>query len=165
MPLAIIGQGTFFPPGIYVSTFDSINSPTTYTLNLDNAAAKRIASKLSNDDRLAMQEWLVAYGLPENEINITDTQKILNQWENSYDPKKNIPGMTLDKQRYYQRLNISLSGILSTEGVTIAAKNAQTGALEESGTVAQSDYVNISQVANVRVLPLGTDNFGRVVLK
>ena len=163
-PLAIIGQGTFFPPGIYVSTFDSINSPTTYTLNLDNAAAKRIASKLSNDDRLAMQEWLVAYGLPENEINITDTQKILNQWENSYDPKKNIPGMTLAKQRYYQRLNISLSGILSTEGVTIAAKNAQTGALEESGTVAQSDYVNISQVANVRVLPLGTDNFGRDVL-
>jgi peptide/nickel transport system permease protein len=163
-PLAIIGQGTFFPPGIYVSTFDSINSPTTYTLNLDNAATKRIASKLSNDDRLAMQEWLVAYGLPENEINITDTQKILNQWENSYDPKKNIPGMTLAKQRYYQRLNTSLSGILSTDGVTIEAKNAQTGALEETGTVAQSDYVNISQVANVRVLPLGTDNFGRDVL-
>ncbi len=26
-PLSIIGQGTFFPPGIYVSTYDSINSP------------------------------------------------------------------------------------------------------------------------------------------
>ena len=65
-PLAIIGQGTFFPPGIYVSAYDSINSPTTYTLNLDDAAAKRIASKLSNDDRLAMKEWLVADGIPED---------------------------------------------------------------------------------------------------
>ncbi len=31
-PLTIIGQGTFFPPGIYVSVYDSISSPT-YTLN------------------------------------------------------------------------------------------------------------------------------------
>ena len=62
------------------------------------------------------------------------------------------------------RLNTSLEGLLSTEGVTIAAKNPQTGALEQTGTVNQSDYVNISQVANVRVLPLGTDNFGRDVL-
>jgi ABC-type dipeptide/oligopeptide/nickel transport system permease subunit len=32
------------------------------------------------------------------------------------------------------------------------------------GTVNQTDYVNVNQVANVRVLPLGTDNFGRDVL-
>ena len=42
--------------------------------------------------------------------------------------------------------------------------NPQTGALEQIGIVNQSDYVNINQVANVRVLPLGTDNFGRDVL-
>jgi len=163
-PLAIIGQGTFFPPGIYVSTYDSINSSTTYSLNLDTAAANRIANKLSNDDRQSMQEWLVAAGIPEAEIDITDTHKLLDQWENNYDPKKNVPGMTLAKSRYYQRLNTSLNGILSTEGVTLAAINAQTGALEETGTVAQTDYVNINQVANVRLLPLGTDNFGRDVL-
>src|SRR5690349_23055271 len=39
-----------------------------------------------------------------------------------------------------------------------------TGALEESSVVGQSDYVNVSQVPSVRVLPLGTDNFGRDVL-
>ena len=33
-PLQIIGQGTFFPPGIYVNAFDSITPPTTYTLIL-----------------------------------------------------------------------------------------------------------------------------------
>ena len=50
------------------------------------------------------------------------------------------------------------------KGQIIAAQNPQTGALEQTGIVKQSDYVNISQVANVRVLPLGTDNFGRDVL-
>jgi peptide/nickel transport system permease protein len=160
-PLQIIGQGTFFPPGIYVNAFDSINAPTTYTLNLDDAATKRIANKLSQDDRVAMKAWLVADGVAESEIDVANTQKLLGQWENAYDPKRQIEGMTLAKQRYYQRLNTSLLGLLSTEGAVIAAKKADTGALEQSGTVKQSDYVNVSQIANVRVLLLGTDNFGR----
>jgi peptide/nickel transport system permease protein len=163
-PLQIIGQGTFFPPGIYVSTFDSINSPTTYILNLDNAAAKRIANKLSNDDRLAMKDWLVADGIPENQIDINNTAQLLGLWQKNYDPNANIAGMTNAKRNYYIRLNASLAGLLSTEGAIIAGKNADTGALEQTGIVNQSDYANISQVANVRVLPLGTDNFGRDVL-
>ncbi len=163
-PLGIIAQGTFFPPGIYVNTFDSINSPTTYTLMLDDAATKRIANKLNNDDRLAMKEWLVAADIPETEIDIMDTAKLLELWEKNYDPQKSFPGMTFAKQRYYQRLNTSLQGLLLTEGVTVATKNPQTGVLEQTGIVKQSDFVNISEVANVRMLPLGTDNFGRDVL-
>lgn len=163
-PLAIIGQGTFFPPGTYVSVYDSIGSPTTYTLNLDSAAAKRIASKLSNDDRAAIKDWLVLDGLAESEIDTTNTQQLLTLWENNFDPKKNIPGLTNAKRNYYVRLNSSLQGLLSTEGAIIAAKNSGTGALEQTGIVNQADYVNIGQVANVRVLPLGTDNFGRDVL-
>ncbi len=162
-PLAIIGQGTFFEPGIYVSVYDSIGS-TTYTLNLDDAAAKRVASKLGDQERLDMRDWLVADGIPESEIDITDTEQLLAQWLNNYDPKKKIEGMTFAKQRYYQRLDASLEGLLSTEGVTIAVTNPQTNFLEQTGIVNQSDYVNISQVPNVRVLPLGTDNFGRDVL-
>ncbi|MCJ7534046.1 MAG: ABC transporter permease, partial [Anaerolineales bacterium] len=54
-PLEIIGEGTFFEPGVYVSVYDSIGS-SPYTLKLDDAAAKRIASKLSDEERLAMQE-------------------------------------------------------------------------------------------------------------
>ena len=61
-PLAIIGQGTFFPPGVYVSVYDSVGS-TKYILNLDTAVASRIASKLNNDDRTAMKDWLVAAGI------------------------------------------------------------------------------------------------------
>ena len=163
-PLAIIAQGTFFPPGVYVSTFDSINSPTTYTLMLDNAAAKRIESKLDAQQRLDMQAWLLADGIAKNQIDINNTKQLVDQWSKNYDPNKSFPGMTFAKQRYYQRLDASLKGILSTGGTIIAAPDPQTGALEQTGTVNQSDYVNISQVANVRVLPLGTDNFGRDVL-
>lgn len=162
-PLEIISQGTFFPPGIYVNVYDSIGS-TQYTLKLDNAAANRIASKLSNDDRLAMKDWLVAAGIPENEIDIDNTEVLLGLWENNYDPTQKIAGMTNAQRNYYIRLNNSLKGLLSTEGASIAAKNAETGALEETGVVAQSDYVNINQVPNVRVLPLGTNSFGRDVL-
>jgi ABC-type dipeptide/oligopeptide/nickel transport system permease subunit len=162
-PLAIISQGTFFPPGIYVNVYDSIGS-TRYTLFLNDAAANRIANKLNDADRLAMKEWLVADGIPDNEIDTTDTVKLLDQWESNYDPAIEVAGMTYAKTRYYQRLNTSLQGILSIEGVTIATKNAETGALEETGTVVQSDYVNVNDVPNVRVLPLGTDNFGRDVL-
>jgi peptide/nickel transport system permease protein len=162
-PLAILGQGTFFPPGIYTSVYDSLGSPK-YILNLDDAAAKRIASKLSKDDRAALRDWLVKAGIPENEIDINNTKQLLTMWASNYDPNKNIPGSTNAKRNYYFRLNESLQGLMSTEGATIAAKNAQTGALEQTATVGQTDYVNVSEVANVRVLPLGTDNFGRDVL-
>ena len=162
-PLEIIGQGTFFEPGIYVNVYDSIGSPH-YTLNLDDAAAKRIANKLGDEDRLAMKEWLMPAGIPEDEIDVKNTEKLLDQWVNNYDPAQKIAGMTNAKRNYFVRLNNSLKGLLSTEGVSIAVKNAETGDLEEAGIVVQSDYVNIRQVPNVRVLLLGTDNFGRDVL-
>ncbi len=162
-PLAIISQGTFFEPGIYVNVYDSIGSQP-YTLNLDDAAANRIAAKLGDKERLDMKEWLVAHGIPESEIDIADTVQILGLWETHYDPKTKIAGMTNARRNYYVRLNTSLEGLLSTEGAIIAVKNADTGTLEEKRVVAQSDYVNVGQVANVRVLPLGTDNFGRDVL-
>ncbi len=162
-PLAIIGQGTFFPPGIYVSVYDSMSS-TAYTLNLDEASAQRIASKLSEEDRQAVKEWLVAAGIPESEIDPADTAKLLDQWFANYDPKKNIPGMTNAKRNYFVRLNNSLKGLLSTEAATVMQTNPQTNELEQIDTIQQSDYINVTEVANVRVLPLGTDNFGRDVL-
>lgn len=162
-PLAIIGQGTFFPPGIYVSVYDSMSS-TAYTLNLEEAAAKRIANKLNDEDRLAVKEWLVAAGIPESEIDIADTKKLLDQWFTNYDPKKNVPGMTNAKRNYYVRLNNSLKGLLATEAATISQTNPQTNELEQIDTVNQTDYVNVSEVPNIRVFPLGTDNFGRDVL-
>lgn len=161
-PLGIISQGTFLPPGIYVNVFDSIGTQP-YILNLDDAAAKRIASKMSDDDRAAIKEWLVKAGIPEQQIDITDTKALLTSWENNYDPAKKIPGMIFAKTRYYERLNASLQGLLSSEGITIGSTDAVSGTLASSGTIGRTDYVNIRDVPNVRLLLLGTENFGRDV--
>lgn len=162
-PLEIIGQGTFFPPGIYVSVYDSLHS-TKYILNLDDAVVKRIENTLGDQERQDIKDWLVAYGIPEDQIDIDNTEQLLTQWEANYDPNTSVPHMTYARQRYYQRLNDSLFGILSIEGMIIAQSNPETGELEQANTVEQFDYVNIGQVVNVKVLPLGTDNFGRDVL-
>jgi peptide/nickel transport system permease protein len=119
---------------------------------------------LNDDDRLAMKEWLVEAEIPESDFDIADTEQLLDHWVNSYDSAKRITGMTNAQRNYYIRLNNSLKGLLSTEGAIIGAKNPETAVLEETGSIVQSDYVNINQVPNVRVLPLGTDNFGRDVL-
>lgn len=162
-PLEIIGQGTFFPPGIYVSVYDSLSS-TAYTLNLEDADAQRIANKLGEEDRIAVKEWLILAGVPEAEIDTADTEKLLGQWFANYDPKKNISGLTNAKRNYYIRLNNSIKGLLSKEGATVSQTNPQTNELEQIDTINQSDYVNVTEVANIRVLPLGTDNFGRDIL-
>ncbi|MBK6325974.1 MAG: ABC transporter permease [Chloroflexi bacterium] len=162
-PLQIIGQGTFFPPGLYVNVYDSLNTPY-YTLNLPNATRNRIASKLSDEDRQAIKEWLTAVGISEDQIDVENTAQLLEQWANNYDPTLRVPGMTNARRNYFIRLNSSLSRLLATEGVSIAVRNEETGELEEIGAVTQTDYVNASQVPNVRLLLLGTDNFGRDVL-
>jgi peptide/nickel transport system permease protein len=162
-PLTIIGQGTFFPPGIYMSTYDSTIAPV-YTLNLDDAKANRIANKLGEEDRLAIKKWLVLSGIPEGDVDTQDTAKLLDQWFTNYDPAKSISGLTNAERNYYIRLEKSLEGLLSTEDLIIAKKNTETGALEEVEAISPFDYVNVNQVANVRFLPFGTDNFGRDVL-
>ncbi|MCB9113192.1 MAG: ABC transporter permease [Anaerolineales bacterium] len=162
-PLKIIAQGTFFEPGIYVNTYDTFSAPA-YTLKLEGADSKRIASKLNDEDRLAMQKWLVGFGIPENEIDIQNTEALLDLWNTNFDPSKRFQGMTNADRNYYIRLNNSVQGLLSTAPAIIAATDETTGGLVETDRVQQSDYINVSQVSNVRILPLGTDNFGRDVL-
>ena len=163
-PLEIISQGTFLPPGIYANVYDSMSGTERYTLLLDDAESKRIANKLDDDDRAAMQEWLIGAEIPEEDIDITDTAALLDLWENNFDPTVRLPGMTNADRNYYIRLNNALDGLLSTEDAIVAAPNEETGELEEDGIIKQTDYVNVGEVPNVRVLLLGTDNFGRDVL-
>ncbi|MEJ2748252.1 MAG: hypothetical protein P8183_10145 [Anaerolineae bacterium] len=136
-PLKIIAQGTFFEPGIYVNVYDSIGSPQ-YTLNLDNAAERRIASRLNDDDRLAIKEWLVGNGMSEGEIDTANTEQLLDQWFSNFDPAIRLPGMTNADRNYYIRLNKNIQGLLKTEGVIISEVNPETGVLEEEATVPQS---------------------------
>jgi len=162
-PLEIIALGTFFEPGIYVNVYDSLDAEM-YTLNLSDATANRIANKLGDQERRDIKDWLMAYGIPEEEIDIENTEKLMGLWINNYDSTVRLSGMTSAKRRYYVRLDASLEGLLETEGVTIAAIDTETGELQAVDTIEQSHFVNIGQVANVRLLLLGTDNFGRDTL-
>lgn len=161
-PLQIIGLGTFFEPGIYVNVFDSVNSKV-YTLNLDDAAQNRIDNILGDQERQDMKEWLVLFGIPEEEIDIEDTEQLLGLWDENFDPTLRFQGMTSARRKYFGRLDASLEGLLSTEGIIIAAEE-ESGELVQLDYIEQTDFVNVGQVANVRVLPLGTDNFGRDML-
>ncbi|MEB2364562.1 MAG: ABC transporter permease [Chloroflexota bacterium] len=163
-PLKTISRGTFLSPGIYVNVYDSIGFSPQYTLLLDGAAERRIAAKLNADDRASMKEWLVKAGLPEESIDTQDTAALLEVWHANFDPTIRLPGMTNADRNYYIRLNTALDGLLATEGATIAVPDATTGALKEQAVVDQTSYVNIYEVPNSRVFPLGTDNFGRDVL-
>lgn len=162
-PLAIIGQGTFFEPGIYVNVYDSLDS-TTYTLNLDYAAQNRIDNKLGDEERQDLKEWLVSFGIPEDEIDVENTEGLLELWVNNYDSTIRFDGMTSARKKYFARLDTSLEGLLSAEGLMVFQPDEQTGELVEMREVDQTDYINVGKVANVRVLPLGTDNFGRDML-
>jgi len=163
-PLELVSRGTFLPPGIYANIYDSVNATNRYTLLLDEAAERRIADKLSDDDRLSMQEWLVGAEILDADVDITDTAALLDVWTNNFDPTVRLPGMTNADRNYYIRLNNSLDGLLATEGAIVAELDEEAGLLEEAFVIEQTDYINVSQVPNLRVLPLGTDNFGRDVL-
>ncbi|MDO4866570.1 MAG: ABC transporter permease [Clostridia bacterium] len=162
-PLEMIGVGTFAKPGTYVSLYDATKTPTE-TLRLSDAGDKRLAKLLSDEDRVAMVEWFTAMGIDIEGLDISDTDALLELWWANYDPSAKPKGMTQAKRNYYKRLNNSIASINASETLIIAEKN-DAGELEEQGQITTTDYVNVGQVANVKALPLGTDNFGRDVLK
>lgn len=166
-PLEMIGLGTFFKPGTYVSLYDSLNleAGQIHTLRLSDAAARRIESKLSPEDRESMKEWLILNDIPEKDIDIEDTKALMKLWTSNYDPNLRIASMTKAKHNAYVRLDKRVEGLLSTEDYVIMQTDPETGEQKEKLAVKETDYVNVRDVASVRILPLGTDNFGRDVLK
>lgn len=163
-PLEMIGLGNFFKPGIYVSTYDA-NSANQYTLKLDNADSKRLEQKLSPEDRITMMNWLMADGVKASAIHLNNTTSLLNLWKEKYDPKTRPDGMTISDRNAARRLNVGLQSLLTQSSMALANVSKDTGTLEKNRDVATTDYVNVNDVANVKILPLGTDTFGRDVLK
>ena len=163
-PLQMIGVGTFARPGTYVSLYDATKTPAE-TLRLPGADEKRLAKLLTDEDRVAMVEWFSAMEIDIEGLDITDTDAMLELWQANYDPAAKPKGMTQAKRNYYKRLNNSIAEIGAAETLIITEKNEETGELEEQGRITKTDYVNTGDVANVKTLPLGTDNFGRDVLK
>lgn len=162
-PLEQIGVGTFAKPGTYVSLYDAAKSPTE-TLRLADADDKRIASRLSDSDRVEMVEWFKIMNVSVEGLDISDTDALIDLWSANYDPSVRPQGMTNAKVNYYKRLNNQINELRSGDSILIADYDDE-GNLIESKKISSEDYVNTKSVANVKFLPLGTDNFGRDVLK
>jgi len=162
-PLDMIGLGTFFPPGTYISVYDSVNDSSRYVINMPDAAENRIASILLPEDRNVMKTWLIADGIQEGEIDTENTEEFLRLWENTYDPSLRFNSMTSAARKHVQRVADKINSLRKDTNLIIAEDI--NGALTQTDKVNGNEYVNVSEVANVRVLPLGTDNFGRDVMK
>lgn len=162
-PLEMIGVGTFAKPGLYVNMYDATKAPYE-TLRLPDAADKRIAASLKDEDRVAMVEYFTIKEVDISDLDITDTDAMLDLWAEHFDETAKPKGMTKAKFNYYKRLNRALADLRSGDTIIIADENAE-GVLEQTGKITTTDYVRVAGVANVKLLPLGTDNFGRDVLK
>ena len=162
-PLEMIGVGTFAKPGTYVSLYDSVSTDTE-TLNLPDAASKRLGNVLKNEDRQKMAEYLEAVGVAPDKIDISDTESLLALWGEYYDESARPAGMTKATRNYYKRLNQSLTS-MGSGGELFVIEKDESGEESAVATITTDDYVNVSDVANTKTLPLGTDNFGRDVLK
>ena len=160
-PLEQIGVGTFARPGTYVSLYDAAKTNPDRereTLRLSDADDKRLAKALSDSDRVLM-EWLGLKGVDLEGVDYQDTEALLKLWHENYDSTFKPKGMTSAAQKKYKRLNDALLDLQTAENLTVSSEG------EELSTIKKNDYVNVSTVTNVKNLPLGTDNFGRDVLK
>ncbi len=163
-PLEMIGVGTFARPGAYVSLYDAVNAPSE-TLRLSDADDKRIEASMSMEDRVAMLEWFTLTGVDVKGLELDDTEALLDLWFANYDSSVKPKGMTNARRNYYKRLDRSIQEIRAADTFKVMHPDSETGELTERSAITKTDYVNVRQVTNVKRLPLGTDNFGRDVLK
>jgi len=166
-PLQMIGYNSFIPPGTYFSLYDSVNpNVTVYTMRLPGADDRRMELNLPLEDKESMRDWLIEFGnVPEHTIDIDDTENLVAIWSANYDPDYRIDGMITADHRFYQRLNQRVSGMFDLADIHLYAIDLETGEYELQAEISSLDYININDVVNVRRLPLGTDNFGRDMLK
>ncbi|MBO6111615.1 MAG: ABC transporter permease [Lachnospiraceae bacterium] len=162
-PLEMIGAGNFYKPGTYVSQEEAALNEG-YTLNMD-ASESRLATALGVEELEKMQEYLIKYaGIAEKDIDVTDTEAIVELWQQNYNPDMKAKGLTSAKRKAYRRLDASIENAMKSSGVIIAEEDAESGELKEAKTIKGTGYVNTKDIVNKRTFILGTDNFGRDVL-
>ena len=76
-----------------------------------------------------------------------------------------LKGMTNARRNYYKRLDKSIREIRAADTFTLMHPDEESGELVKRSDITKTDYINVGHVTNVKQLPLGTDNFGRDVLK
>ncbi len=165
-PLLSIGKG-FLKPGTYVSVYDANNTPT-YRIELPEAAANRMGSMVTIEERQIMLDFLTIKGADTTGLDTSDdsVNALIGLWGENYDENdvrtSKYQGFSTKSQRNkLKRLDTKLSGSTVSSKMTVTQG---TGDEAVVSTVADTDYVEVREVANLLRLPLGTDNFGRDML-
>ena len=161
-PLEMIGVGTFSRPGTYVSLYDAIDTETN-TFRLPGADEKRQQKLLSEEDKVSMVEFFGKLELDLSGIDTSDTEALLTLWKENFNESLKPKGVTNAAWRNFKLLNNRIGKLGQAEERSVV--HEVDGAEEVLTTVKTTDYVNVKDVTNVKTLPLGTDNFGRDVLK
>ena len=162
-PLAMVASSCY-KPGTYISLADTLESKQ-YLLKMD-ITANRLDKLISQEDKDAMVEWLTKYReINAADIPVDDNVALVNFWNANYDSTIKQKGLTNAKKQYYRKLATRMATILETKDIIIATENPETGELEQSETIPFSAYTNIKDITSTRHFVLGTDNFGRDVLK
>lgn len=161
-PLEMVGQGNFFKPGTYISVKDSVEAKH-YTLNI-TAKAGNVGDRLTKEQKTDMRDWLVQFGgVSQEEMDAADDNELVALWMEKYDSKAKQKGLLASKKKAYVRMDKEIRKMMDDADLILAAQN-ESGELESTGSINSQQYVNTKDIANKRVLPLGTDTFGRDVL-
>lgn len=159
-PLDMVTTG-FTGPGTYVAISDVANSEGV-TMNVD-ASAGRLASAISEEDKVKMKDWMVRFGgVAESDIDIDDVGALVEKWQATYDstlPQKGL--RNADKQAFI-RLDKSIQSATNSDDLILATEGEE--GLETLKTIAGNTYVRTSDVVSKIVMPLGADNFGADVM-
>ena len=111
-PLEMIGVGTFAKPGTYVSLYDALDTRIE-TLRLSDADDNRVAAALKAEDRVSMVTWLTKAGIDVAELDMEDTDALLDIWNANYSEDLTVSGLTKAQRVYYRNLNRSLKSLYS----------------------------------------------------
>ena len=169
-PLEILQIGGFAKPGTYVSVYDTVTADTNKEetlktkFRLPDAEENRLEATLSSDDRALMIKYLIKIGAATEETDLSELDTLLALWEANFDPSSQPKGITRADWNKYKRVNNSIAKLSSAEERAVVETD-ENGETVEVGSYHMNDYVSVDEVANHITLTLGTDNFGRDMLK
>lgn len=161
-PLEMIGVGTFAKPGTYISLYDAVTTEKD-TFKFADADEKRLANALTAADKEAALNLFESAGLDISELDKNDSEAIIEYWDAHFEEAINAAKLKKSQKRDLRLLDSRIQALKAGDTYKVIEEAGEETI--EVGTITKTDYVNAKKVINTRNLLLGTDNFGRDVLK
>jgi ABC-type dipeptide/oligopeptide/nickel transport system permease subunit len=154
-------RGSFTPPGTYVSLYDATSSFKAKLNTNSDVYAARAKATISDEDWVRMVKWLTSMEIDVSTLDRSNTEATLAFWREHYDESAKPKGMTKSDRNAVKRMNEALSSLGAEPDLDVVNSEDDS----KVGSISATDYVPVNHVASVVRLPLGTDTFGRDVLK